>query len=222
VAFLQSGVHATIAGVLVALTIPARRRLDSREFLRRGSAILEEFEEASEFRSARLVSGGQQSALAALEEAVEQVQTPLQRLEDALHPWVVFGVLPLFALANAGVSIEGSPAAMLGHPVALGVVAGLVVGKSAGITLFAWGATRLGLAALPPDARWAQVHGVAWLAGIGFTMSLFIAGLAFGEGALMSVAKLAILVASVVACLGGLLVLRLFGGVGEHRKSKWS
>ena len=222
VAFLQSGVHATIAGVLVALTIPARRRLDSREFLRRGSAILEEFEEASEFRSARLVSGGQQSALAALEEAVEQVQTPLQRLEDALHPWVVFGVLPLFALANAGVSIEGSPTAMLGHPVALGVVAGLVVGKSAGITLFAWGATRLGLAALPPDARWAQVHGVAWLAGIGFTMSLFIAGLAFGEGELMSVAKLAILVASVVACLGGLLVLRLFGGVGEHRKSKWS
>jgi NhaA family Na+:H+ antiporter len=210
-AFLQSGVHATIAGVLVALTIPARRRLDSREFLRRSTAILQHFEEASEFRSARLVSGGQQSALGALEEAVEHVQTPLQRLEGALHPWVVFGVLPLFALANAGVSIEGSPTGMLGHPVALGVIAGLVMGKSAGITLFAWGATRLGLAALPPDARWIQLHGVAWLAGIGFTMSLFIAGLAFGEGELMAVAKLAILVASVVACLGGLLVLLVLG-----------
>jgi len=208
VAFLQSGVHATIAGVLVALTIPARRRLDSREFLRRSASILEEFAEASEFRSARLVSGGQQGALGALEEAVEHVQTPLQRLEDALHPWVVFGVLPIFALANAGVSLEGSLAAMLGDPVAAGIIFGLVLGKSAGITVFAWGSTRIGLAELPADARWSQLHGVAWLAGIGFTMSLFIAGLAFGEGELLSVAKLAILVASVIACAGGILILR--------------
>ena len=212
VAFLHSGVHATIAGVLVAMTIPSRRRLDSREFLRRSASILEDFEEASEFRSARLVSGGQQNALGALEEAVEHVQTPLQRLEDALHPWVVFGVLPLFALANAGVSIEGSPAAMASHPVALGIVAGLVLGKSIGISLFAWGATRLGLAALSSDARWAQLHGVAWLAGIGFTMSLFIAGLAFGQGELMAVAKLAILVASVLAFTGGMAVLYVGGG----------
>ncbi len=218
VAFLHSGVHATIAGVLVATTIPSRRRIDSREFLRRGASILDDFEEASEFRSARLVSGAQQNALGALEEAVEHVQTPLQRLEGALHPWVVFGVLPVFALANAGVSIEASPTAMLGHPVALGVVAGLVLGKSAGITLFAWGSVRLGLAALPGDARWPQLHGVAWLAGIGFTMSLFIAGLAFGEGELLSVAKLAILVASIVACLGGMLVLRAGGTVREDNR----
>ena len=210
-AFLESGVHATIAGVLVAMTIPARRRIESHEFLERSAAILDDFEEASEFRSARLVSGSQQNALGALEEAVEHVQTPLQRLEDALHPWVVFGVLPAFALANAGVSIEGAPAEILSHPVALGVVIGLVVGKPLGITLFAWASTRFGLAALPADARWSQLHGVAWLAGIGFTMSLFIAGLAFGEGELLSVAKLAILIASVVACLGGTAILRLPG-----------
>ncbi|MGH7557641.1 MAG: Na+/H+ antiporter NhaA [Gemmatimonadota bacterium] len=213
-AFLQSGVHATIAGVLVALTIPARRQIDSSEFLRRSAAILDNFKEASEFRSARLVSGAQQNALGAMEEAVEHVQTPLQRLEDALHPWVAFGVLPVFALANAGVSIEGSPTATLGHPVALGVIAGLVLGKSVGITLFAWASVRLGLAALPGDAGWLQLNGVAWLAGIGFTMSLFIAGLAFGEGELLSIAKLAILVASIVACLGGMLVL----GAGGTKK----
>jgi NhaA family Na+:H+ antiporter len=211
VAFLNSGVHATIAGVLVAMTIPSRRQLDSREFLRRSASLLQDFEEASEFRSARMVGGGQQHALGALEEAVEHVQTPLQRLEAMLHPWVAFGVLPLFALANAGVTIEGSPAGMLGHPVALGIVAGLVLGKWIGITLFAWGAAMLGLAALPSDARWVQLHGVASLAGIGFTMSLFIAGLAFGQGELMSIAKLAILMASVLAFIGGMVVLFLCG-----------
>lgn len=217
-AFLNSGVHATLAGVLVALTIPARRRIDSREFLRRSAVMLESFENASDFQSKRVVSAAQQSALGALEEAVEHVQTPLQRLENTLHPWVVFGVLPVFALANAGVSVESSPGEMLGHPVALGVILGLVVGKSVGITLFAWGSVKLGVAALPGGARWMQLHGVAWLAGIGFTMSLFIGGLAFEEGELLSVSKLAILVASVVACLGGMLVLRAAGG-GADRKA---
>lgn len=216
-AFFHSGVHATLAGVLLAMTIPARRRIDSREFLRRGSAILREFEEASEFRSRRFVSAAQQNALGALEEAAEHVQTPLQRLESELHPWVVYGVLPVFALANAGVPLDTSPTALLGDPVALGVILGLVVGKPLGITFFAWGSTKLGLAALPADAGWLTLHGVAWLAGIGFTMSLFIAGLAFGEGDLLPVAKLAILVASVAAWLGGVLVLRTAGAAGRDK-----
>lgn len=207
-AFLQSGVHATVAGVLVAMTIPVRRAIDSRQFLDRAQGLLRKFKEASAFESALLVNTGQQEALRALEEACEHVETPLQRLEHALHGWVVFGVLPLFALANAGVTVEGSLLSLLGSPVALGVILGLVVGKQVGITLLAWLSVRSGLAAMPKELSWVHVYGVAWLAGIGFTMSLFVGTLAFGEGELLRTAKLAILVASVVSGLVGYAILR--------------
>jgi NhaA family Na+:H+ antiporter len=207
-AFLQSGVHATVAGVMVAMTIPVRRAIDSRQFLDRTRGLLRDFEEASAFESALLVNTGQQEALRALEEACEHVETPLQRLEHAHHGWVVFGVLPLFALANAGVTVEGSLLSLLGSPVALGVILGLVVGKQVGVTLFAWLSVRFGLAAMPKDMSWVHVYGVAWLAGIGFTMSLFVGTLAFGESELLRTAKLAILVASVVSGLVGYAILR--------------
>lgn len=215
-AFLQSGVHATVAGVLVAMTIPVRRAIDSRQFLDRTRGLLRKFEEASAFESALLVNTGQQEALRALEEACEHVETPLQRLEHVHHGWVVFGVLPLFALANAGVTVEGSLLSVLGSPVALGVILGLVVGKQVGITLFAWLSVRFGLAAMPKELSWVHVYGVAWLAGIGFTMSLFVGTLAFGEGELLQTAKLAILVASVVSGLVGYAILhRSFAGRPE-------
>jgi NhaA family Na+:H+ antiporter len=207
-AFLQSGVHATVAGVMVAMTIPVRRAIDSRQFLDRTRGLLRDFEEASAFESALLVNTGQQEALRALEEACEHVETPLQRLEHAHHGWVVFGVLPLFALANAGVTVEGSLLSLLGSPVALGVILGLVVGKQVGVTLFAWLSVRFGLAAMPKDMSWVHVYGVAWLAGIGFTMSLFVGTLAFGESELLRTAKLAILVASVVSGSVGYAILR--------------
>jgi NhaA family Na+:H+ antiporter len=207
-AFLQSGVHATVAGVLVAMTIPVRRAIDSQQFLDRTKGLLRDFEEASAFQSALLVNSGQQEALRALEEACEHVETPLQRLEHAHHGWVVFGVLPLFALANAGVTVEGSLLTLLGSPVALGVILGLVVGKQVGVTLFAWLSVRFGLAAMPEELSWGQLYGAAWLAGIGFTMSLFVGTLAFGEGELLKTAKLAILVASVASGLVGYAILR--------------
>jgi NhaA family Na+:H+ antiporter len=207
-AFLQSGVHATVAGVLVAMTIPVRRAIDSRQFLDRTKGLLHDFEEASAFQSALLVNTGQQDALRALEEACEHVETPLQRLEHAHHGWVVFGVLPLFALANAGVTIEGSLLTLLGSPVALGVILGLVLGKQLGITFFAWLSVRFGLAAMPEDLNWGQLYGAAWLGGIGFTMSLFVGTLAFGESELLITAKLAILVASVASGVVGYAILR--------------
>jgi NhaA family Na+:H+ antiporter len=145
----------------------------------------------------------------ALEEACEAVQTPLQRLEHALHPWVAFGIMPLFALANAGVSVaapEGG--SLLSQRVTMGVILGLVLGKQVGVTLFTWLAVRVGLAALPEGVRWQHVYGASWLAGIGFTMSLFIAGLAFDQPALMDQAKVGILLASVVAGGVGWLLLR--------------
>ena len=211
VAFLESGVHATIAGVLLALTIPARTRMDTDRFLRRGRELLDEFDRAGDEGAHILANGGQQAAVAELEAACERVQSPMQRLEHALHPWVAFGIVPLFALANAGVGLGGGLGDALAQPVTLGVVAGLVLGKQLGVTLFAWLAVRAGLADLPEDIGWRHVYGAGWLAGIGFTMSLFVGSLAFGEGQLLDAAKLGILAASLAAGVGGWLVLRSAG-----------
>lgn len=163
VAFLKSGIHATIAGVLVALTVPARP--DAR-----GHSLLE-------------------------------------RMEHGLHPYVAYFVLPVFALANAGVALGG--AASLGSPVAMGILLGLGVGKPLGVLGCAWLATRLRLASLPEGITWRQMAGVAVLTGVGFTMSLFIAGLAFGQGPLLETAKLGILLASTLMGVLGYVLLRV-------------
>ncbi len=205
---LQSGVHATIAGVLLAFTIPSRTAINQREFVRHGRALLDHFEKAAETEPFDiLVDVEQQTAIEALEEACEKVQPPLSRLEGNLHPWVTFMIMPLFALANAGVPLSGRLEQTLAQPVTLGVVLGLVLGKPLGITLAAWLGVRLGAAVLPERVSWRHIHGAAWLAGMGFTMSLFMADLAFaGETQLMS-AKLGILMASLCAGLIGSVIL---------------
>jgi NhaA family Na+:H+ antiporter len=143
-----------------------------------------------------------------LERACERVETPLQRLEHTLHPWVGFVIMPVFALANAGVTVGGELRPLLGDRVTLGVVLGLVVGKQVGIMLFSRLAVRSGVAELPQGVTWRQVFGLSWLAGIGFTMSLFIAGLAFGGTPLLAAAKVGIVAASLLAGVGGWLILR--------------
>jgi NhaA family Na+:H+ antiporter len=208
IAFLQSGVHATIAGVLLALTIPARTRVDTADFYNRAHAALHDFDRAGEEATNILTNAGQQAALEEIEALAEGVQTPLQRLEHALHPWVAFAIVPLFALANAGVSLGGDLGAALAGSVTLGVIAGLVVGKQVGVTLGAWLVVRLGLADLPEGTTWWHLYGASWLAGIGFTMSLFVGALAFGEGPLLDAAKLGILAASLVAGGVGWALLR--------------
>jgi NhaA family Na+:H+ antiporter len=207
-AFLKSGVHATAAGVLVAMTIPARSRIDAGEFLYNSRAALEEFEQAGASETDVLTSDEQQAAVQALEDGCEAVATPLQRLEHALHPWVAFAIMPVFALANAGVALGSDFSAALMSSLSVGVMAGLVIGKQVGVTLFAWLAVRSGLAALPDSMTWRQVYGASWLAGIGFTMSLFIASLAFGDSTLLSTAKVGILTASLTAGIGGWIILR--------------
>jgi NhaA family Na+:H+ antiporter len=206
-AFLHSGIHATVAGVLVAMTIPARRRIDAREFLDRAGRHLKAFEEGSEFRQSRLTNHAQEQAIHDLEQATEHVQAPLTRFEHALHPWVAYAILPLFALANAGVRVMGGESQVWAGSLTLGIVLGLVIGKQVGITAFAWLAVRLRLAELPQDVDWREVWGTAWLGGIGFTMSLFIANLAFLDPALLASSKLAILSASILSGLGGWLIL---------------
>ncbi|HEX8903428.1 MAG TPA: Na+/H+ antiporter NhaA, partial [Longimicrobiaceae bacterium] len=206
--FLRSGVHATVAGVLVAMTIPARTRIDTGEFLERSRQILKAFDEAGPEGPDILTNRAQQAAIFELENTAEAAQAPLQWIEHGLQPWVAFFVIPVFAFANAGVELKGELAQAFTSTVTLGVLFGLLVGKPLGITLFAWAATRLKLAALPTGCGWRALHGVSWLGGIGFTMSLFITGLAFRDGALVTDAKVGIFTASICAAVAGWLLLR--------------
>jgi NhaA family Na+:H+ antiporter len=206
--FLASGVHATVAGVLLAMTIPARTRIDADEFVQHADTSLDAFRAAGEPGSSVLTNPAQQVALQGLESAAEAAQAPLQRIEHDLHAPVAFGIIPLFALANAGVTLSGGVGEAMAHPVTLGIVAGLVLGKPLGIMLFAWLSVRTGLAELPSGIGWGAVHGASWLAGIGFTMSLFVAGLAFPDGGLVDEAKVGIFAASLLAGAGGWVLLR--------------
>ena len=169
IAVLKSGVHATLAGVLLAMFIPLRVP------------------------------------------ARQDTESPLHRLESTLNPWVAFGLLPLFAFANAGVPMSGISAAQLLHPVSLGIICGLFVGKQLGIMAACWLAARFGLAALPRDVGWGLLYGVSLLCGIGFTMSFFIASLAFEAGGsdYQGLERIGILAGSLIAGAAGYLVLRL-------------
>ena len=207
-AVLDSGIHATVAGVLLAMTIPARTRIDAGEFAGRTRGALEEFERASSAGGTPLTNEVQQAALQRIETLCEAAQAPLLKLEDKLHAVVAFGIMPIFALANAGVRLEGDIAAVVGDPISVGVLLGLVLGKPLGITLLAWLAVRTGIAALPAGVSWGAVNAVSWLAGIGFTMSLFIAGLAFSSEDALTAAKVGILGASLLAGLMGWILMR--------------
>jgi NhaA family Na+:H+ antiporter len=208
-AFLKSGVHASVAGVLLAMTIPARTRIDTEEFLLRGRRILDYFDAAGKEGTDVLTNRDQQAAIQEMENACEAAQAPLQRIEHELHGPVAFIIIPLFALANAGVHLGGNLGEAFTNRVALGIILGLVVGKPIGITLFAWLAVKSKLAALPTGMTWRSIRGVSLLGGIGFTMSLFIAGLAFpGAPQLNEDAKIGIFAASLVAGIAGFLVLR--------------
>jgi Na+:H+ antiporter, NhaA family len=208
-AVLASGVHATIAGVLLALTIPARTRINTQEFLVDCKRVLENFDAAGVEGQTVLTNEAQQCAIQELEENCEAAQAPLMRLEHGLHPWVAFAIIPIFALANAGVSLSGDIIESFSHPVAIGVILGLVLGKPIGISLASWAAVRFGGATLPQGVSWRGIAGASVLGGIGFTMSIFIANLGFGEGSeLLALAKLGILTASAVAAVTGWLLLR--------------
>ena len=202
VAVLKSGVHATLAGVVVGLCVPARVRFSREEVVAQARALLEAAERGAD-------DAATQDALTALEQRIEESQSPGRRLERMLHPLVAFVILPLFALANAGISLGGVGRADLLSPAALGASLGLLLGKPAGVLGASWVAVRCGLAALPRGVGWLHLAGVGALAGIGFTMSLFVAGLAFGEDAVSHrQAKLGVLAASVAAAVLGSLLLR--------------
>jgi NhaA family Na+:H+ antiporter len=202
-AVARSGLHPTLAGVVVGLAIPtsSKRTLDD---------ALEDLDVALESLR-QLPAGRAEGALTAIESHVRSMQPPVERLLSRLHGPVAFGIVPLFALANAGISL-GAGASASGS-VALGVAVALVAGKCLGVLGAVFAAVRLRIAPLPANARWSQMVGIALLAGIGFTMSLFVTGLAFpGETALAMSAKVGILSGSLISALAGLAVLRFAGG----------
>jgi NhaA family Na+:H+ antiporter len=208
-AFLLSGIHATIAGVLAAMTIPAGTRMNCSTFVSELREAADVFEMAITPGKSVLTNREQQMALHSMEHAYEAATTPLQNIEHALHPWVSFCIMPVFALANAGVSLDAQVFRELVTPVSLGVFFGLVAGKQIGVTGACWLVKRLGLAAFPDRTTLVHLWGAACLAGVGFTMSIFIGNLAFDEGSsLVALAKIAILFASLVSGLLGYLVLR--------------
>jgi NhaA family Na+:H+ antiporter len=200
-AVLKSGVHATVAGVLFAFTIPARTYIDRAHFLKQGRWLLDRLE------GARPDSFEAHAAIHTLEAQCELIESPLHRIEHRLQPWVAFFVMPVFAFSNAGVHVLGKVASAATNSVSLGVALGLFVGKPIGISLFAWLAAKAKVATQPSAVSWAQIFGGSWLCGIGFTMSLFIATLAFGEGSLLDLSKIGTLAASVAAATCGSLFL---------------
>ncbi len=208
---LRSGVHATVGGVLLALTIPSRMRIRGGHFVGFARDSIDRFEAAGGAGDDILTSPERQGIVGGLESACEHVQTPLNRLERSLHPWVAFVIMPVFALANAGVTISGEITETLRSPIALGVALGLLLGKPVGIVLATWIAVKCGVGDLPARTTWRQIFGAGLLAGIGFTMSLFIGNLGFGgpgEAELLLQAKIGILTGSIVAGVLGFALLR--------------
>lgn len=227
-AMLQSGVHATLAGVLTALTIPVRPKFSHKLFVEHMQDLLDELRKNPDTGKARggvdaeqciIHDSRSRALLQTLENGVHSVESPLQRLEHSMHIPVAFMIMPLFALANAGIPIDtDSIGGALTHPVALGVMVGLVLGKLLGIAGLTWVALRLGIGTLPEGMNLRHLIGVGLAGGIGFTMSIFIAELGFaGQPENLLMAKTGVLFASVLAGLSGYLWLRLATGTTQSR-----
>lgn len=205
-ALLESGLHATLAGVLAAFAVPARPKYDPARFSRHVRELVDRFDASHVPGQSIMTNDRLRAVVQTLENGVQRVETPLQRAEHLWHLPVAFLVTPVFALINAGIPIDfGRIGEVLAHPVTLGVMAGLVAGKFLGIAGASWLALRLGIAQLPAGTRFAQIMGVGLLGGIGFTMSIFIAELGFAhEPEFLLMAKTGILAASLLAGVAGL------------------
>ncbi len=207
--FATSGIHATIGGVLVALVVPAHSLIDPNRLLDLIYDKLPHLEEGDSHGRSLLSEHEKAQAVIAIEEAIHDVEPPLVQLEHMLQPWVTFIVMPIFAISNAGVTISGNIIETITHPVSLGVIFGLLIGKQVGITLFAYLMVKSKLCALPEGVTWRHVHGASMLAGIGFTVSLFVTELAYvTDHHTADIAKVGILLASFIAGIVGFYLLK--------------
>lgn len=213
-AFLLSGIHATVAGVLAALTIPANVALGDKQFAAKVRDLVSEFEQA-ETNDVSTVTGEQLQVLEKIRFYTKAALPPLQRLEHGMHPLVLFVVMPIFALANAGITFSGDFISNVASSVSLGIIFGLVIGKLVGISGVAHLMVALKWASLPAGVTWRQIYGVSLLAAVGFTMSLFITELAFTDSLHILQAKTSVLVASLIGGTAGFFLLRKSGNTYE-------
>ena len=204
--FLKSGVHPTIAGILMAFTIPIHRKVNIKEYLKLVTVQFDIFK-SSKPDSEELLSSDQIHAIDEMESLTEKVHSPLQNLEHTLHGWVSYVIMPIFALANAGVIISFEGLGDLSH-LSINIALALVLGNTIGIMLMSVIAIKLKLADLPENVNFKQLFGVSLLGGLGFTMSLFIANLAYVEDDLIAAAKMGVIIGSLVAGILGYLILR--------------
>ncbi len=205
----MSGVHATIAGVLLAMTIPAHARVNAVNYVFSTRKALDVFANAHDDPEFAVTeSSERRAAVNAIMNNSRLVMPPLHRIEHVLHPWAAFVIIPIFALANAGIPIHGGVTENLSDPAAIGIILGLFVGKPLGIIVLCWIAVLMGIATLPRGVSWRHILGAGMLGGIGFTMAIFIANLAYASSQThLEHAKLAILVASALSAIGGAIVL---------------
>lgn len=203
-----SGIHATIAGVLLAMVVPVKATIEPKEFfntLKRHKAWLKETKIS---RQSMVTDKQQRQAIQQIYLAAERMIPAGIRLEEHLHPIQAFLILPLFALFAAGVTVDSNTLAAFPSTVSLGIIAGLLIGKQVGIVGFSFLVIKSGLTELPAGVSWGQIWGVSLLGGIGFTMSIFISELAFTDAAMIADAKIAIFIASILAGICGYLVLQ--------------
>ncbi len=211
--FLKSGIHPTIAGILVAFTIPLSQKIGLKKAMNQLEGIVEDLDNAHE-KQLPILSKQQLYALDDLQDWTTKVQSPLQHIEHNLHGWVAYLIIPIFAFANAGVSFSSD--ASLDTVLALNLALALIFGKSIGIALFTFLSTKFGLSKLPDDINFKQIIGVGFLGGIGFTMSIFIANLAFtNNSALIDASKIGIIIGSVIAGIVGYVILRMVNNKNE-------
>ncbi|MEQ8704777.1 MAG: Na+/H+ antiporter NhaA [Phaeodactylibacter sp.] len=203
----MSGIHPTIAGVLVAMAVPATNKLRARRFAHRIEDFLDEFRMDKADAGGPFIPDVELNQLQDLRSRARSVLPPLQRLEYQLNDFVAFFVMPLFALANAGIKFSGG-GEVFGQPLFLNIAVSLVLGKVLGIVLFSWLAVKLRFADLPLQTNWVHMIGLGLMGGIGFTMALFISNLALDASELLAQAKLGILAGSFVAAVGGYFLLR--------------
>ena len=214
----MSGVHATIAGVLLAFTIPSGSRVNIKSFLTWSGDKVREARSAYQPETPVIAQGGYIETVQDLSRVARQVVPPATRLEHRLYPWVYFGILPLFALTNADVNFLGvDVGTMLSSPVLYGVLLGLLVGKPLGIMLFSMAVVKSKLASLPENVNWFHMLGASILGGVGFTMAIFVANLAFPDEGLVATAKLGILAASLLAGVLGFVLLLLQAKAAQKR-----
>ena len=207
VLFLKSGVHPTIAGILLAFTIPMYRKINLSEYEQEMSAQLQTFK-ACKYKNPQLLNKKQLEIVDEIETISNQVQSPLQHLEHSLHGWVSYVIMPIFALANAGVVLSFSGLENTGH-ITLNIAMALVFGNTIGIMLLSYIAIKFKFADLPKGVKFKELLGVSILGGLGFTMSLFITNLAYDDEALIAAAKMGVILGSLVAGFLGYMILRI-------------